>query len=350
MQTLHQPKFHAALLGIAIAIGLVLGLSLHLEWFHSASHLVTEYLLPLFFVAVGIELRAEFKTGYFANRRNIAAPTLAAVLGVAGPALTFLVVTGEVGGSWAIPTATDITLGVAALSYVSVNLATRLRAKFLALATIDDVIGLVILLAVFSSELNPLRIGAVLLCAALFYFVQTMGRPPVWISLILLLAGVILAVGSGVQTSLIGFLFGFLVSIPKQFRWLHLTNGLFVLPVFGLAIGALSGSALGSGISLIVLTGILLRPIGKLAGIVAGSLIAGRIFGTSEALRDWVAIGLLGGLGLTVSLLIAQIAYSDKPASLGAAVVGTLIASMVSIAFFFLMAKFLNQPVRLDEK
>lgn len=343
MTAIRQPKIHALILLISILAGIGYGSLVHLESMHDFSHIVTEYLLPLFFLAVGIELRAEFTSGHFVNRRNLWSPSLGAVFGVALPGAIFVFVTGETTGSWSIPTATDITLGVAALSVVAVRVSSRLRAKFLALATIDDVIGLLILLTVFSSKLDPLKISLVVTMALLFFAAQRFLGSFAVISAVIPLLAIVVSVGSGVQTSLIGFAFGFLVTRNQDFKWLEQTNGLVILPLFGFGISAVAGSELGGGITATVLVAILLRPAGKILGITFGAWVGSKLSGTKESLSDWFAIGTLGGLGLTVSLLLAQIAYEGNPQSLASAVIGTLLASAISFLLFMMV-------IRLDRR
>ena len=350
MELFKSSKFQAALLAIALGFGLLMGFAIKSEFFYDSSHFVTEYLLPLFFFAVGIELRSEFKNGYFRERKNVLSPAIAALLGVVFPAVFFYFVTLETSGSWAIPTATDITLGLAALSLVSLKLSSRLRAKFLALATIDDVIALLILLTVFSSKLDFTRLVLLVVCVAAFVVTERGQRIPLWFPLAIAITGIAVSVGSGIQTSLIGFVFGFLVQQQRRYAWLEDFNGLLILPLFGLTVGAMSGGYLTGGLSVLIVSAILLRPLGKLIGILLGGLIAGKLFGTREPAIDWTLIGLLGGLGLTVSLLVAQIAYKGDSQGIASGVVGTLLATLISLALFLAVAKSLDRRALQDEK
>ena len=349
MNKLHDPRIHAAILAIALVSGIGIGLFFEAGSFEDFSHLTSEYVLPLFFFAVGLELKHEFTHGYFSVRKNLAAPSIAAFFGVIVPAVFFVAVSGQTSGSWAIPTATDITLGIAVLSLVSAQASSRIRAKFLALATIDDVIGLVILLTVFSAQINLIKLIILIALIVAYVVAQKSPSTPVWLSMLIFYLAVVVEVGAGIQTSLIGFVFGFLARGKISMEKISAVNGLVVLPLFGFGIGAVSGGALASGIAIVVFVSILFRPLGKLLGILGGAFLAKMIFQTNDDLRSWVQVGLLGGLGLTVSLLIAQIAYAVDEHSLAAAVLGTLVASLLSAALFLLVTR-LARPERLDAK
>jgi len=343
-------RIQALCLIATVPLGIVLSQFIDAESAGYAAHFVELYLLPLFFVGVGLELRHEFSVGYFKARANILAPLTAAVFGVIVPALLFVSIAGPQGGAWSIPTATDITLGLAVLSFVAAGFAGRLRARFLALATIDDVIALVILLIVFSGEISWAACLATLAALGAFHFAQKL---PAVFGFAVLLSGtlaIVFGVESGIQTSLIGVLLGLLISKDALFSWLDSTNGWLVLPLFGFLISVTAGSSFAAGISAVVLVGVLLRPLGKLIGISIGGSLAARIFNGEWDGRTWVSIGLLGGIGFTVSFLLAKLAYKDQEQLYGSAVLGTLGATIISALAFLVLANLRGRRERQVER
>lgn len=343
-------RIQALALIATIPLGLLLSGLLDPHFTEEASHVVVEYLLPIFFIAVGHELRTEFTNGYFKVRRNVLAPLIAAICGVVVPAFVFTLVAGGSNGSWSIPTATDITLGIAVLSFVAADVSSILRARFLALATIDDVIGLLILLLVFSGQISLL--AALLTAAALvsFHFVQQLQSN--WRLTAYLFAGLAIVVGveSGIQTSLIGVLLGLLISQEKMFNWLESANGWLILPVFGFLVSAMAATSFAAGLSVAVVTAILLRPLGKLLGISVGGALSSKIFTGHWDLRSWASIGLLGGIGFTVSFLLAQLAFKGEESLYASAVVGTLGATFISTVLFFGLVALRGPRVRRAER
>lgn len=343
-------RIQALALISTIPIGLLLSGLFDPHFTEEASHAVVEYLLPIFFIAVGHELRTEFANGYFKVRRNILAPLIAAICGVVVPALVFTLVAGGSNGSWSIPTATDITLGIAVLSFVAADVSSILRARFLALATIDDVIGLLILLLVFSGQISILSASLTAVALIAFHYTQKLQNNWRYTAYLSAALAIIAGVDSGIQTSLIGVLLGLLISQEKLFTWIEPTNGWLILPVFGFLVSAMAATSFAAGLSLAVVSAILLRPFGKLLGISIGGALASKFFTGHWDVRSWASIGLLGGIGFTVSFLLAQLAYKDAESLYASAVVGTLGATVISIALFLGLVTLRGPRVRRAEK
>lgn len=350
MTSTKQAKLQSGLLVVSVPLGLLLWPAIEVDATHYLAHFVETYILPLFFVGVGLELRHEFTDGYFKVKSKILVPLIAALLGVVFPALLFIAIAGPLGGAWSIPTATDITLGLAVLAFASTGLSKVLRARFLALATIDDVIGLAILLVVFSAQLNPLQILLTTLALVAFSLSQRIPGKLGYISLVALAAALFFSAGSGLQTSLVGVALGLLVSKAKFFSWLTPLNGWIVLPFFGFLVSASAGSYLAGGLATSVLVAVCLRPLGKFLGILIGGSLFSRVLGLGWDLKPWGAIGLLGGIGFTVSFLLARVSLGEIPMMFSSAVVGTLIATVVSMLAFAIYATVTGRRVRLNEK
>lgn len=343
-------RYQALMLIATIPLGLLLSKFIDPHFTDEASHLVVEYLLPVFFIAVGHELRNEFANGYFKVRRNVFAPLIAAVFGVAIPALLYTLVAGGSNGSWSIPTATDITLGIAVLSFVAADVSSILRARFLALATIDDVIGLLILLFVFSGQISLLPAGLTLVSLLGYHYAQKLNAPWKYATHLFAVAAIVAGLESGVQTSLIGVVLGLLITRESLFTWIDSINGWLILPLFGFLVSAMAATSFAAGLSAAVVGGILLRPLGKVFGISVGGAVASRLFTGSWNLRTWVSIGLLGGIGFTVSFLLAKLAFEGQESYYASAVVGTLAATLISTLCFFGFVALRGRRVRLAER
>ncbi len=350
MQRMTEAKAAAFLLLALIPVGIGLGAFTHWHFFVETSDWFANFILPLFFFVVGAELRAEFTSGYFRVKRNLVAPSVAAALGVATPALLYASVAGTKGGGWSVPTATDITLGLAVLTFARPAISAVLRPRFLALATIDDVLALVILGLVFSKaiQLLPLALMATALIAVfaaqralggLRYLAIPLGMMAVYIGWI-----------AGIQTSLVGVALG-MIFVPRgNLLVIERANSWVVLPIFTLLVSASSGIGLSAGVYLPVLLAVLWRPFGKFLGISIGGAISAKLTSGKADFRSWSLIGLLGGIGFTVSLLLASLAFAGDPSGYVAAVIGTISAAVFCALAFLVITRVITRRGRRDEK
>ena len=129
-------------------------------------------LLAIFFFVAGLELKREFVAGDLRDPRRAALPVVAAVGGMAVPALLFVLVNLRAGSGalagWAIPTATDIAFALAVLAVVSTHLPAALRTFLLTLAVVDDLLAIIIIAVFYTDELHPLFLLAALVPLGLF--------------------------------------------------------------------------------------------------------------------------------------------------------------------------------------
>ncbi|MEN9731750.1 MAG: hypothetical protein RL488_1060 [Actinomycetota bacterium] len=350
MKKAMNTKLQAQLLLACVPVGFAFAQFLEPSSLEQTTHIVESYLLPLFFLGVGIELRQEFSVGYFKVRRLIIAPAIAALLGVALPALTFLVVAGPLGGAWSIPTATDITLGLAVLGLAGAGYSAKLRPRFLAFATIDDLLGLLILLIVFSGEVNLLHACIAVASLIAFYLLGRSQRTMAIASMACVVLGLAFGANSGLQNSIIAVAFGLVVNKPHVWRFLAPLNGWFILPAFAFVASANAGQVISGAISITVLLAICLRPAAKLAGIAIGGSIASWLVARRADTVSWIGLGVLGGIGFTVSFLLASVALHNQSADYSAAIIGTLIATGISAIAFLIFASFQGRRGPRDEK
>ncbi|MFE4055973.1 Na+/H+ antiporter NhaA [Streptomyces sp. NPDC059096] len=323
-------------------------------------------LLAVFFFIVGNELKQELVHGELRDPRRAALPIAAAIGGVAVPALIFLAVNsttgGEVIGGWGIPMATDIAFALAVLAVVGRHLPTPLRTFLLTLATVDDMAAVLVIAVAYTTGLSLAALAAAAVGLAVFGYLQNgMGRAvtrlrarvPGWL-LFGPLAVVIWALmhASGVHATIAGVAMGLLMCPrPRAGETLsasHRTEEVLrpfsagiALPVFALMAAGVSLSGAGgfwtSTITWGVLAGLLA---GKVLGILGATWLTARF--TSAHLNpkitwaDIAGIGVLGAIGFTVSLLIAELSYTTdahltdaKGAILLASAAASLLAAVI---------------------
>lgn len=307
--------------------------ALHLDL--SLEHWATDGLLTVFFFVVGLELKREMVVGELRRPATALVPIVAAIGGMAVPALIFVAVNasaadGDLRG-WAVPTATDIAFAVAVLAVVGRNLPNSLRAFLLTLAVVDDLLAIVVIAVVYSDSISFGWLGASLAACAVFGLVVRRRATSPWLLLPLALAAWGFMHASGVHATIAGVVLGFTVpafapddetSLAERFehRWRPVSAGVAV-PVFALfAAGvALDPAALGDALADPVAQGVALGlVVGKPIGIVAATWIAAKAtrlrFSPGVTWADIAGLGLVGGIGFTVSLLIGALAFGEGSA------------------------------------
>jgi Na+/H+ antiporter NhaA len=342
-------------------------------------HWVDDGLMALFFFVVGLEVRRELAMGELTRRRRIVVPAVAALGGVVVPALIYLALNTSAPGAhgWGVVIGTDTAFLLGALALVGPACPTQLRVFLLTLSIVDDVVAVTVIGAVYSDALDPVAIAVVAACLCAL---ALMSRAGVWRTSLYALVGAVLwiaAVESGLHPSIAGMAAGLLVaayaprreeveeaaSLFKAFRQsplpsvgysakvglqravsinerlqtaLHPWTSYAIVPLFALANagvdlrGGLLGEALRSRITWGVVAGLVL---GKLIGVGLGALGAVRLgLGSLPVgVRPAQALGgaALSGIGFTVSLLIAELAFAT-PALRDQAKAGVLLAAALA--------------------
>ena len=315
----------------------------------------TDGLLAVFFFVVGLELKRELVTGELRRPATAVVPAVAAVGGMAVPALIYLAVNlGSAGGrpeGWAVPTATDIAFAVGVLSLVGRSLPASLRAFLLTLAVVDDLLAIVVIAVVYAGTLSVLPLLGSLAAVGLFAVLARATRPPVWLLLPLAALAWALLHASGVHATIAGVLLGLTAptgtpsgaapgsaSVAERWehRWRPLSAG-FAVPVFALAAAGVdvSGGVLRAALEDPVARGVALGlVVGKPLGIVAATWAVSQFTRARLApALDWadvLGVGLVGGIGFTVSLLVGGLAFGSGTPQDEHVVVAVLVASTVA--------------------
>ncbi|MCM0678561.1 Na+/H+ antiporter NhaA, partial [Micromonospora phytophila] len=336
------------------------GEALHLDL--SLATWAGDGLLAIFFFVVGLELKREFVAGELRDPRRAALPVVAAIGGMALPALIYVAVNLTAGGNglrgWAVPTATDIAFALAVLAVISSHLPQGLRAFLLTLAVVDDLFAITIIAIFYTDDFSPLPLLGALAPIALFGLLVQRRRTWWWALIPLAVLAWSLVHASGVHATVAGVLLGFTVPVLSgrdgdthglaehlEHRWRPVSAG-FAVPVF--AFFAAGVSLRGADLGAVVTDPIV---IGIVAGLVLGKAIG--IFGSTFLLArftraeldeditwsDLLGVALLAGIGFTVSLLIGELAFGAgsaadenvKVAVLTGSVVSALLATVVLV-------------------
>lgn len=309
-------------------------------------------LLAVFFFVAGVELKYELVMGSLRRASTALVPVAAALGGMAIPALIFVVINlslpdGQPSG-WGIPMATDIAFALAVLAVAGRNLPVEVRIFLLTLAVVDDLGAIIVIALFYTSSLSILPLlGAVLVIAAYGFAQQQRIRSP-FLYIPLALVAWVLVHDSGIHATVAGIALGLLTrakpdpgeqASPAE-RMEHLIGPFsagFCVPVFAfMSAGVvLIGSSFGQVFPRPVVIGIIVGlVVGKPIGVVLGAWLVQRFSRAQLAdvlgFRDVWAIGLVAGVGFTVSLLITELAFEGGPALMTQAKVGVLAASIIA--------------------
>ncbi|MFD7030406.1 Na+/H+ antiporter NhaA [Streptomyces sp. NPDC059917] len=338
-----------------------LGLDLSLQ------HWAADGLLAVFFFVAGIELKRELVAGDLRDAKAAALPVIAAVCGMAVPALVYVLVTTFGDGStdgWAVPTATDIAFALAVLAVIGTSLPSALRAFLLTLAVVDDLFAILIIAVFFTSEINFLALGGAFLGLVLFWFLlrKNVRGWYVYVPLALVVWG--LMYNSGVHATIAGVAMGLMLRCHRKDGEQHspgehiehlvrpLSAGLAV-PLFALfsAGVSLSDDSIAQVFTRPETLGVVLGlVVGKTVGIFGGTWLAARF--TKAELNDdlaWpdvFAVASLAGIGFTVSLLIGELAFTGDPVLTDEVKAAVLIGSLIAAVFAGVLLKLRNRKYR----
>ena len=379
-----------------IAVGAgprILTLSLH--------HWINDGLMAVFFFLVGLEIKREMLVGELASARQAALPIAGAIGGMLIPAAIYAVfnATGAGSAGWGIPMATDIAFAIGVLALLGPRVPLPLKVFLVALAIVDD-IGAVLVIAFFYTSTisgSALATGGVVLAALIACNAAGVRRPAAYTVLGLVLWSAVLA--SGVHATIAGVLLA--MTVPARARinedeflrrgraildnferacspattvlinadqqhaihelevageeaqapLLRMEHGLHrivafaIMPLFALAnAGVHFGAELFDTLSLPVTAGVVLGLVlGKPLGITLFAWLATRLdlasLPTNSHWRALHGVSWLGGIGFTMSLFIAGLAFRSNPKLLDSAKVGILAASILAGALGWIMLR-----------
>ncbi|TJZ42853.1 Na+/H+ antiporter NhaA [Streptomyces piniterrae] len=333
----------------------------------SIQHWAANGLLAVFFFVAGIELKRELVAGELRDPKAAALPVIAAICGMATPALVYAAVNAIGGGSmrgWAVPTATDIAFALAVLAVIGTSLPSALRAFLLTLAVVDDLFAILIIAVFFTSTINFLALGFAVVGLAIFYLLLRKGVRGwyVYVPLALVIWG--LMENSGVHATIAGVAMGLMLRCTRRDgeqqspgeHIEHLVRPLsagLAVPLFALfsAGVSISGGAVHEVFTRPETLGVVLGlVVGKALGIFGGTWATAR-FTKAELNPDlkWpdvFAVASLAGIGFTVSLLIGELAFADDLVLADEIKASVLIGSLLAAVVACVLLKLRNNKYR----
>ncbi len=370
---------------VALTLGsMSLELTLH--------HWINDGLMALFFFLVGLEIKREVLVGELSELRQAALPIIAAIGGMVVPATVYALINfgGPGASGWGIPMATDIAFAVGVMVLLGSRIPKALFTFLVALAIVDD-LGAVLVIAVFyTADLDLMALGAAAALVALLVMMSLGGVRSTWpyalVGTLLWLA----MLKSGVHATLAGVLtaltiparskyspgrFSFLMRdlldrfdaarrrspatplrssemravlqtlqggvrsvetpLQRMEHSMHIPVAFIILPLFALANAGIPfhldqlGAALGNPVTLGVMLGL---TVGKFVGITGAALLAVHMgigqLPKGANVQHMIGVGMLGGIGFTMSIFIAELAFRGQAEELLMAKTGILFASV----------------------
>lgn len=310
---------------------------------------INDALMTVFFLVVGMEIRREIHEGALSRFDQAVLPVLAALGGVVVPALIYLSFNAAPGRDqgWAIPTATDIAFAVGVLALLGKSIPTNVRVFLLALAIIDDIIAVLIIALIYTSGLDPAGFVVASLGVLVVLGFQRIGIGSAWAYVLpaaIVWAGFLMA---GVHPTLAGVVLGLMTPVrsargetePPVMRVqaaLHPWVAYGIMPLFALANAGVgfTSTDLSGGAEFVTLGVALALCAGKPIGVIGATWLAVRTGWCRLAPGvSWTGvclIGLLAGIGFTMSIFIAMLAFTDDRL-LDAAKLGVLLGSLISV-------------------
>lgn len=371
-------------------------------------HWINDGLMALFFFLVGLELKRELLVGELSNPKAALLPIIAAIGGMLLPAIIYIAFnsSGHTLAGWGIPMATDIAFALGVLALLGNKVPKSLLGFLVALAIVDD-LGAVLVIAIFYTE--QINFTALIAGAAVLLLLVSLNLGGIRKPLPYVLLGILLWLAllkSGVHATLAGVILAFIIPIrpkydPQRFiqratrllkeigehyraepniirngllrtkvraletginrvqapaqvleHQLHIPTAYLIIPIFSLANAGIPidwsqlGNTLMQPVSLGVIAGLVLGKFIGISGFVWLAIKTG--VGTLPAelsMRHIIGVSLLGGIGFTMSIFIAELAFAHNPQDLLLAKTGILMASLIAgvLGFFWLYITAMNE-------
>lgn len=319
-------KLNLDLIGIQITVG----------------HVVSDLFLAVFFFVAGLELKYELKLGALSSPKKAMVPVIAALAGVIVPSSIYAYLNWGTEGivGWPIPAATDIAFALGVLAIFGRGMPSAARIFLLALAIFDDLMAISIIAIFYTTKLEPTWLIASAFVATAFRIAETSKFANKW--LVRASFGLVLwytIYQSGVHATVAGVILGVLIPAVRThgvMSKVQPATNFFILPIFAFTAVAVVMPTM-AGESQPVFSGVFFGlAVGKVVGITIAAVIANRLLAPKDRLPlnvlDFVPLGFLAGIGFTVSLLIAHLAFIEDRELYAQATLGVLLGSFVSMA------------------
>lgn len=322
---------------------------------------INDGLMAIFFLLVALEIKREVLSGQLSSRAQLIQPLLCAVAGVAFPALIYAAINRDdpvAMQGWAIPAATDIAFALGILSLLGSRAPVAMKLLLSTIAVIDDLAAIIIIALFYTSDLSAVALISAGIAIAMMVVLNRRGVRSLTPYLLLGAVVWVCVLKSGVHATLAGVVTGLLIPhvnksdaiddevehspLESLEHALHPWVAYGILPVFAFANAGLvlSGVALSdvlSPVPLGIALGLVLgKPIGIVLAAVLGHVTGLARFGEGLGFKAIVGLGLLCGIGFTMSLFIASLAFERQPALADSSVLGVLAASVIAATVGYL--------------
>jgi NhaA family Na+:H+ antiporter len=318
--------------------------------------IINYLLMSVFFFVVGLEIKREITSGHLGSLKKIMLPLVAAIGGMAVPALIYLAIAGRVApGGWGVPVATDIALAVGLLTMLGSSVAASLRTFLLALAVIDDIGAILIIAFVYSTGIKFSWLAASVLSIGFIAALQKAKVTSLFVYAIFAFTLWFSLYKTGVHPTLAGVILGLITPNISQQRhdlediedgsvsvleWLlhkfHPVSTFLVVPLFAFAntgvtitsdsINDASQSLIAWGIFFGLVVG---KPLGVLLAAIGAQRMKIAEIPSEVSKTSLLATGSAAGIGFTVAIFIAKLAFDDSQTQ-DIAVLAVIAASVVS--------------------
>ena len=373
----HSEAFPGILLVIATVLALILAntpLDKYYEYIlkdigfgeFNLHVLINDFLMAIFFLVVGCEIKREAVFGKLSNIKAASFPIIAAIGGMVAPAIIFTLFNYnsgfEIGAG--IPLSTDIAFAIGIFTILSKRLNPSLKVFLLTLAVVDDLLSIVIIGIFYSSKFNITAIIAAIVLIVILFLIKTLNKKNrLWPYMIVGFCLWLATYFSGIHATIAGVILALSLPLTKDGNKsndlsLRVQHGLepltnyFILPLFAFAN---TGVNLSGSINLFkeypLMTGIVLGlVIGKPIGIMTFTYIAS-LFGITKKPNnaswfDVFAVSVLAGIGFTMSIFVSELAFKGSLEELNASKISILSASVISIIFAFIVSLFNKKKVK----
>jgi NhaA family Na+:H+ antiporter len=318
-------------------------------------HWVNDGLMALFFFVVGLEIKRELAVGELHDPRAAALPAAAALGGVLLPAAIFLVLArGEAMSGWGIPMATDIAFAAGVLALLGDRVPGGAKLLLLSVAIVDDIIAITVIAIFYTDAVSLLWLAVAVVGLGAVLVLRQLGFAAIWPYVLVGIVVWVATLESGVHATIAGVALGLLTPagdvggrnvLSLLEHRLHPWSAFLIVPLFALANagvdfrGGLLGEAASSSLTWAIVLGLV---VGKILGISAAVWLAIRTGlgklpqGVQPA--QVVGVAAVAGIGFTVSLFIADLAYDDAALTEIAKVgifAGSLLAGAIGAALMF---------------
>ena len=325
----------------------------------SVLHWINDVLMAIFFFFVSLEIKREFLQGELSNPKQALLPIIAAVGGMLVPALIYVFIninSPDTIKGWAIPSATDIAFSLGVLSLLGKRVPLSLKIFLTALAIIDD-LGAIVIIAFFYS--GNIQVTYLILMGLALVVLIFFNRFNVKIFLPYLIVGILLwdfTHQSGIHATISGVLLALLIPHNTKEKskslLLKLEHSIApyvafgIMPLFAFANAGVSLEGLGlstllNPVPLGIVCGLFF---GKQIGVFFFSYVSVKIglaqMPNQSTWTNFYAVGILTGIGFTMSLFVGNLAFADAKSNLDGVKIGVLVGSLLStlVGYFLLKA------------